>query len=75
MRKARQGDHPAFVDGFSYGQILVLSPGCNQHMTFGTTRFCDGVVVGIWLVNERERLIEEHAYLLFEGARTKSRLG
>jgi hypothetical protein len=59
----RYGDRPAFVDGFSDGQVLVLSAGGNQHITFGTTRLYDCVVAGIWLVDEHEGLVEEHAYL------------
>jgi hypothetical protein len=57
------GDRPAFVDGFGYGQILVLSAGCNQFITFGTTRLYDCVVAGIGLVDKREGLVGEHAYL------------
>jgi len=63
LRKMRYGDRPAFVGGFGDGQVLVLSAGCNQHITLGTTRFCDCMVAGIWLVDEHEGLVEEHAYL------------
>jgi len=52
LRKVRYRDCPAFVDGFSDGQILILSAGCDQHMTFGTTRFYDCVVAGIGLVDK-----------------------
>jgi hypothetical protein len=59
----RYGNRPAFVGGFSDGQILVLSAGCDKFITFGTTRFYDCGVAGIDLVDKREGLVEEHAYL------------
>jgi hypothetical protein len=70
VREMWRADHLAFVDGLGDGQVLGLSPRCDQHAALRTTRFCDDVVPRIDLVHKLERLAAgEHTYLHIEGTK------
>jgi hypothetical protein len=62
-----RADHPAFVDCLGDGQVLVLSPGGDQHPALGATGLCDDVVRMMDLVHKRETLTCDHAFLYLKG--------
>jgi len=73
-REARRVHHPAFVNSFSDGQVLLHCASGNQNSALPTTRHRDATVFRMDFVHKWDWLICEHIYLHIEGRKTSAQI-